>query len=237
MKVRKRISRPVPESEVQLCEQFIEVLSRAGFVIYPEVGDWDIVALGLDNEQLGIQAKMRPNINVLYQAIRRPYNGPRYRSVLVPKATKEFIHVAKNLGLYVFTAKFMNFVTMPRYTNLVKLGGFKRWESTPLWLPPVPSSEKAGVSSPRQLTRWRIQAIRLCLRLFENGRISSKDFDEFGISKHVWVSNRWIKPYGKEGRYKTYVQADGGSRLPIVGFETIAEQIKEIDKRKERERE
>lgn len=230
MKVRKRISRPIPESEVQLCEQFISVLINSSFVVYPEVGDWDIVAVALDGSQLGVQAKMKPNIKVLYQAIRRPYNGPRYRSVLVPKASREFRHVARSLGLYVFTSR-MN-LTMPGYTNLITLGGLKVWEGRPLWLPPVPSTEKAGTSSPRQLTRWRVQAIKLCLRLKEQGYITSKDFKEFGISKHTWVVNKWIRPYGKKGRLKCYVQANEGKFLPIVGFETIADQIKDIENQK-----
>lgn len=225
---KKRDPTFIPESEVHLCEKFIELVRDEGYIVYPEVSDWDIVLVNSDGIQIGVQAKMRPNIYVLYQAIRRKINGPAYRAVLVGRSDYDFKYVAKNLGLDVYSPFTLRYRRKTRGidTRIVRLERMKKWGSKPLWLPPVPSHQKAGSPSPRTLTKWRVKAIQLCLLLEEQGYLTGQDFIKAGITQTIWLREGWLQRDGKVGRYNRYVK--GNADLPIVGFEVEANELEKL---------
>lgn len=227
MKTRKRRPpRPIPETEVQLCEELITRARLEGFAVFPEVSDWDLIIVDSDGVQLGVQAKMRANVDVIGQAIRRRsrINGPRHRAVLVPKANGSFYQVARALGLHVFT--FRSIGSRRYREKVIRFSTMKEWKGKPYWLPPVPSSCPAGSPSPRPLTQWRVRAIELCLLLEEKGHLTGEDFKRAGINQSTWLQRCELKRDGKVGRFARYVA--GPNPLPIVGFETEAKAMKKL---------
>ena len=97
-------------------------------------------------------------------------------------------------------------------------------------MPPIKSSCKAGSPSPRSLTRWRFDALRLCILLEDQGFLSGKDFNRLGINKQSWLQQKWIKRDGNIGRFARYIRGDS-SDFPSDGFEEEIEQLrnKEFD--------
>ena len=77
----------------------MDAAKKSGFKVYPETSNWDILLVGPDgsDDQHGVQAKLRANVDVLAQTVPQrerwgvdPFTGPRYRCVAVPKATDAF---------------------------------------------------------------------------------------------------------------------------------------------------
>lgn len=211
------------KSEVELCEEFIQVATREGYQIYPEVSNWDVIVVNDAGDQLGVQAKLHANVKVLAQAIGP---GPTYRAVLVPRATRDFRKLTYKLGLGLYT---YNHITLanPR-RPLIKFEPLTRWTDKKMWLPPVPSACSAGMPSPRPLTTWRVQAIRLCHLLEERGYVTGLDFKRLGLKAAGWLNRGELIRAGRMGRYAKYVA--GKKPLPIVGFECESEQLKRVDR-------
>lgn len=216
--------------ESELCDDFARAAAADGFEVFPEVANWDLV-LVRDGAQVGVQAKLRANFDVLVQAIagaspRRA--GPAHRAVLVPRSSPAFRAVARALRLGVYDHRH---VSDHERVSASRRGVYKmrrgailvpadRWEhKKPLWLPPV-AHGSGGVQSPRPLTRWRVQAIKLCLRLEERGYVTTADFKDLGIPAATW-RDRWVRRDGSEGRLARYVAVEG-AELPIEGFREIA---------------
>lgn len=115
MRRRKFPALVVPKTERELCEMFRAAVSGWA-VVYPEQSDWDMLAVLGDGTQVGIQAKLKANFDVVAQAIRiggrstaspcssarwrritEPRHagpGPDIRAVLVPSANAAMIDVA-----------------------------------------------------------------------------------------------------------------------------------------------
>jgi hypothetical protein len=226
--------RSTPENEVKLCEELILVACMEGFRVFPEVNGWDLIIVDDTGVQLGIQAKMRPNLEVLAQAVRRRYEGPRYRAVLVPRSSRAFRDVAYELGVSVFTlqmirahARRWNRIKFPKCSDrLFVFENMKEWSDKTLWLPPVPGACPAGSPAPRPLTQWRVKAIELCFLLEERGFLSGEDFKAAGINAAGWVVRGELVRDGKVGRFGRYVA--GPRPLPIVGFEAEAMRIRDL---------
>lgn len=231
MITRKKVKRPIPESEVKLCEELVVLARDEGFRVFPEVSDWDLIIVDEEGVQLGVQAKMRANVDVLAQAVRRLYriNGPRHRAVLVPKSSGAFRQVARALGVHVFTIRQIRQWRGNRFTKkrkLIDFSNMKVWPGKPHWLPPVPSCCPAGSPAPRPLTQWRVKAIELCLLLEKQGFLSGEDFKKAGLNVTGWIQRGELVRDGKIGRFGRYVA--GPRPLPIVGFEEEAARMKEL---------
>lgn len=229
MITRKRVNRPTPESEVKLCEELIVRARAEGFRVFPEVSDWDLIIVDDAGVQLGVQAKMRPSLEVLAQAVRRRRNGPLHRAVLVPKSSGAFRVVVRELGLYVFTIRMIR--SHGRYWSRIKVPlidfkNMKEWPGRPHWLPPVPSCCPAGSPAPQPLTQWRVKAIELCLLLEKQGFLSGEDFKAAGLNAAGWIQRGELVRDGKIGRFGRYVA--GPRPLPIVGFEEEAARMREL---------
>lgn len=155
--------------------------------------------------QVGIEAKLRANCTVLRQALpgtswcdTENTAGPDFRAVLVPKAGGDFRCVAEHLGIVVLTTEKPGGYRSPVAGRLEQL----LWHST-AWhharrykLPEVVPDVPAGVPSPVKLTRWKLGAIKLSMRLRHKGYLVRADFKEFGIDPGRWY-NSWLQPDGK----------------------------------------
>jgi len=180
-------------TESELCQQFRDMIEKvSGWDVFPETSGWDLLLVGPGGVQVGIQAKLRASIVVLSQTIhgeRWPgsrLSGPDYRMILVPKCSAEFEDVARELHIQVLEFETFNediasfeLQHLSDYTN----GTWYCWEhKKQCWTPPITVNVPAGVPSPRSVTPWKINAVKLCMRLRDNGYITSRDFQEFNIA-------------------------------------------------------
>lgn len=180
--------------------------------------------------QLGIQAKMHPNVEVLAQAIERWYDrrhpGPDFRGLLVPHTSEDFNILATRLGLRVF-------VEDHRQERVVVAPRVKWRVGKRLHLPPIKPSWSGGEKHPRVLSEWRVRALRICILLQDRGWVTKADFIKHQIEHRTWVARRWIEGYeervdGKrEYRYRLYPDVSP-ERLPIAGYEKELETLRSI---------
>jgi len=196
-------------SEGELCDRFSIIARANGWQVFPEVGGWDLLLVG-NKIQIGIEAKMRCNIRVLVQAMRRSlsYRYPDYRAVLVPKASSDLVYICKHLRILVFDLN----------TRVIRLISHYDLKSKyPLVLPAVPLQSGGGRPAPRSLTTWRQNALRLCYLLRAQGYVTGKDFNALGLNRQNWI-RRWVDRSGRVGRHARYV-ARPGAELPDSGYE------------------
>jgi hypothetical protein len=170
--------------------------------------------------QIGIEAKLRANCTVLRQALPCRYTwkdieeqqGPDFRAVLLPKAGADFGAVADALNIVVLSMEPKNsWQKCPASELEAVLWHRTAWphadrEELPDIVPDVP----AGVPSPVKLTRWKLGAIKLSMRLRHKGYLVRADFKEFGVDPGRWY-NDWLQPGGKvpKGRGLRWVAAPG----------------------------
>ncbi len=209
-------------SEAELCDDFIDKAGSEGFVVYPETCGFDILLVDDTGTQCGVEAKLRPNCDVLYQAYDEllvrdvagpgtPWQGrrgPVHRAVLVPKAGGAFHSVARWLRLTVFDWSRLSNRHWLRNTVASVLGTAPRWEyPKPCLLPEVVPGVRAGVPSPVRLTKWKLGAIRVSLRIRACGGVTSADIKACGVDPGRWRQG-WLRDSGRrEGRFQVLVPA------------------------------
>jgi hypothetical protein len=255
------------QSEAQLCAAFRAWCEALGWIVHPEVSTYDLVLtragvsieqalrterpLGLDAvavtpywipgkaDQIGVQAKLTANVDVLYQAVRDQRVGPTWRLVLVPSASSSFIGLAEHLGVMVAVQedrRELGGFARGRVKRVPVDDGFRvhgRARSVPvtkqLELPPVVTNLVAGGPSPSALTPWRVKALRLCRILRAQGYVTTADFKSVGIDKRVWLDRGWLT-VGSErvmvaGHNQSLAKMLPGSGLPDVGWEQISAEL------------
>jgi hypothetical protein len=224
-------SRTAFESESMLCSEFMDFARAAGFKVYPETSEFDILLVATEQsaekystfapgDQIGIQAKLKGNVEVLHQALPRMFGcfmpgepdklgkiGPHYYAVLVPSAIPEFYSVAYRNAILVFAAYERDRFGGVRLNEF----GLSSWEGRrrsrnrgakrfvhqePCWVPGIEVNIPAGRKGPQQLTPWKMGAVKLCLRAELNGFLTTKDFAAEGISMSRWLQSGWIRPGG-----------------------------------------
>lgn len=212
-------------SEAALCADFLAwVRAEAGqtrydvqmpaWQAYAETAGWDILLVGEDGTQIGIQAKLRFNLKVLHQAIPGSWDthsgtGPDYRAILVPHEDATARDLCGALGLTVFSRR-SSWCERPEFLPYPTLGkdswatwhywGPERRCELPDYIPDVP----AGASGPRQLTKWKVKALRLLATLSIRGYLTRQDFRSHGVDPRPWVGPApgWLRPVlGTSGQY------------------------------------
>lgn len=232
MKIRRRRREPMPAREAELCERFAAAARHQGWEPYPEVGGWDLVLVWRGEptrflrtgDQIGVEAKLRAGVEVLAQVLQRGrYQGPDFRAVLVPKASKDFRFLARELRVPIYDLRDCAIRRRASWGDwpVIQPADGLRWEpKRRLWLPPVPLQAPGGQPAPRRLTSWRVAALRLCTLIRDRGFLTSADFTREKIAISTW-RDRWIKPdYAapREGRLLRYVPIPGRG-LPDAGYE------------------
>lgn len=225
-------------SENELCNALIEYARSNEWKAYPETSNWDIL-LEKNNKQIGVQAKLKDNINVLYQAVsHRNHNAePDIIAVLVPNASFEFIIVAKELKIYVIEASNQQWNNYPygkcKTETIKKINisldnipeVFCRNPKHKCWAPEVEINVPAGVKSPREITPWKIKAVKMCIKLNEKGYLTSQDFKDAKLSMTLWVREKWLLNTGeKDGKLAKYVK-NTNSILPSESYPEVAEAL------------
>lgn len=197
------------ETEAALCAAFIDGIRRdKGWTAYPETAGWDILLVRKDGCQVGIEAKLALNPEVVTQALPRWHydegEGPDYRAVLVPDyATGRMAKICHYLGITIIHQP----VTSPHSWGRAQpmLPGVCDWADVRFWHPWCPTKRAtvpdyvpdvtAGAPAPLKLTAWKINAIRLAI-LLEERPVTRKEIVALGLSPQRWIDRvtGWLAP-------------------------------------------
>lgn len=224
-------------SEVQLCAEFAEWIGAYDFLVYPETGGWDLLLVATSDttlgehgpflkagDQVGVQAKLVGNYKVLYQAL--DPQGPGWRAVLVGRAPKGFHLVTSHLGLLGFVREHRRGKTAVRYNEGFKTVGHIREHAsnTRVGLPPVVPDLPAGGKSPRQLTEWRLKALKMVKKLRSGVVITNQDFKDLALFKPRWIRNGWVDVTRSVGFPDSYTPGPAMVEL-LRGYEVVYDQL------------
>lgn len=213
-------------SEAALCELLREVATSMGWVFYPETGGWDAILVLPDETQIGIQAKLRANVDVLAQALiplRRV--GPDVHAVLVPTCSIAFRDVADGLGVLVIdgsslraTSRMIEWAGAGYLEAVVRRAPRSVHLPGRCWLPPFVPTGPAGVPAPRSVSPWRVAAAKLCAAIREGLEPTNAEIAAYGMSASTW--KRWLDPVPgtKPRRYALRP----GVTLPDVAFPEVS---------------
>lgn len=190
--------------EADLCADFIaEVEKRGDWQAYPETQGFDILlankAIGI---QIGIEAKLRPTLKVIAQALPHRFDegeaGPDFRAVLVPISDADFARICGALGLVVLEFRRERIgdklnspiPDLPRFDRPYADYATRHWHdwcpSKRLKLPDYVPDVQAGSSAPVQLSEWKIKAIKLQIILQERP-VTRADFRALHLSPSIWL--------------------------------------------------
>lgn len=206
------------ETEAALCAAFIDWAKRDGWTAYAETAGWDIVLVNKDGVQIGVQAKLRFNMDVLSQAVEQGWSswsqeGPDFRAVLVESGGKSGVCAALGLAVLMPDHHWHHYNGSFRFhPELPKRPGWDNgwWYANPTkrhTLPEYIPDVVAGASGPVQLTRWKIRALRLVATLELRGYITRADFGLCGIDHRRWVNESdWLEVGHEPG---TWVRGAG----------------------------
>jgi len=196
-------------TEVELCKAFIESLPQ-GWTPYAETADWDILLVRRsDDFQIGVQAKLAFNANVLGQALEdgggwwATREGPDCRAVLVPGYQGGLGRIAAYIGITVIHlderpigSRRLFHPQLPEGSSPgIGLDQWYDWAPTkrcalPDYVPDVP----AGSSAPLQLTNWKIAALKIEATIELRGFVTRRDFAHHRIDHRRWTAreNGWL---------------------------------------------
>ena len=217
--MRRSDDGPKFATEADMCDQLIDYAGARGWVCYPETAGHDLLLVRkTDGYQIGIQAKLQANLEVLSQSVRGDgfwvSDGPDFRAVLVPyycakvSMLQEF---CPYIGTTLITARpgkvdRQGSVRMPNgygWTSAFRPGlpGEPGWDagSGREWFELCPSRRcrlpeyvpdvRAGVPAPVQLTHWKIGAIKIAVLLERRGHVRREDFKHLHIDHRRWIAS------------------------------------------------
>lgn len=200
--------------ETDLCAAFLSVLPET-WTAYAECAGFDILLVRkADGIQVGIEAKLKLNAEVVSQALedggywRADMENPDYRAVLVPYSDAgAFDRVAAYIGFTVLRmepARNLDRINRWKPRCLPSLPGdnphwsdreWHDWSPTrrcklPAYVPDV----AAGASAPVQLTEWKIAALRIEATLELRGHVTRADFAHLRIDHRRWLAraSEWL---------------------------------------------
>ena len=171
--------------EKDMCDELTTRAKLNKWVVYPEQGSWDLL-LVRNGIQVGIQAKLRPTIKLLSQAlISEEFSGPHYRAIAVGNShRKEKDHFAKiSIPLKLI---YIDMGVHPDYwLHMLRHNGqritwkyYRHFPNKTLWIPPFVPELEAGIPSPQNVSPWKIAAIKLEFIADEKGWVSIIDARE-----------------------------------------------------------
>lgn len=203
------------ETEAALCAAFIASIDTRYWTAYPETANWDVLLVRKeDGFQIGIQAKLRMNTEVINQALDEYGSwsaaapGPDCRALLVPIASG-FGRICTHLGLEVITpwgpykGQWRFDPPLPDQPNSYVSDHWKEWapasrHKLPDYVPDV----IAGSPSPVKLTDWKIKAIKLAVLLEKRGVVLRTDFKHLNLDhrRGCMGRSRMTSPAGDRKR-------------------------------------
>lgn len=247
-------------SEASLCDEYATAMKAWGFDVFPETSGWDLIGVAKraigeirEGDQVGVQAKLSANFKVLVQATEDDpsrYNavgrtrGPHWRFVLVPKATGDFIELARRLGVVVVTPtlRWSNDPTTGKpvvahgfYSPMVS-AKFRRDPTRELWVPDVALWTQPGAPSPRSITPWKLAALKLCLLAEERGYLLKSDFYAAevdmtrwtrSVKGKAWMRGAWVEVAPKTKEYRYTLTEHAPHRIYADIYEAMKASLKE----------
>ncbi len=209
-------TRPKFTTEVELCAAFIAWVGRERPEVkcYAEWAGWDILLAYPEGWQIGIQAKLRLNAEVVLQAAPDQYYGrdfgPDFRAILVPDRNG-WAQVASRLGLIAFSAHHGRYDKDGwDFAPDLRPYGSRQWPTVDAeWLdwnpaarhalPPTATDSVAGSSAPVTLTPWKLRALAVLAELSAKGTITTKRMRALGVNPSRWTQYLWLMPGEKRG--------------------------------------
>jgi len=206
---------PLFKSEADLCAAFLAwvVKHHPEVKVYAEWAGWDILLVLPDGWQLGIQAKLRLNADVILQAAPGHFDfdlaGPDFRAVLVPDRNG-LSAVAWRLGLVVFHARegygreattFLPDLARGSWGDDHRVDWLDWNPGRRHELPPTQTDSIAGSSAPVSLTPWKLGALDVLAELAIKGTITTKRIRELGINPARWLTGLWLVNGDKRGEW------------------------------------
>lgn len=205
------------QTEADLCSAFIESLPPE-WQPYAETAGWDILLVRkADGFQIGIQAKLRFNVDVLGQCLddsvyQCTHEGPDCVAVLVPYDLGGGLsRIAAYIGITVLRVTSRvekrdgTYYNVEQFTPQLPKQGKPGWREDRDWfeqapphrckLPEYVPDVVAGSSAPLQLTDWKIKALKLMVLLEKNGHVDRADFKHLDLDHRRWLAreNGWLK--------------------------------------------
>jgi hypothetical protein len=182
------------KTEKELCDKFSEHMRSYNWIIYPETCGWDLL-LARNKIQVGVQAKLKPNMKVITQALPNKItiqDGPHYRAVLLANNMKigyygmnvDFIKLCNHLKILIFVKhRYLDYQWISGIHNRDKINDYAnidfryyRWNTKKLeWLPPYVPEYEAGIPSPKSVTPYKIMLCRLEVLECQKGWICRDD--------------------------------------------------------------
>ncbi|WP_192242895.1 hypothetical protein [Mesorhizobium silamurunense] len=213
------------KTEADLCSAFIASLPK-GWTAYAETQGYDILLVRVeDGLQIGVEAKLRLNAEVVVQALEDwGYNAmaaaPDFRAALVPstRCGKGFSEICSKLGITVIRMRHPDdeyglrgwrppafAPDLPDKRLNEYWGGRERdwydWcPATRLELPEYIPDVAAGASAPVALTQWKIRAIKLMIILERRGYVTKADFKHVQIDHSRWTRG-WLEHGAERGQF------------------------------------
>lgn len=188
-------------TEVDLCSAFIAAVPKE-WTAYAETAGWDIIMVRDDGYQIGVQAKLTLNADVILQTIEgdyQPEEGPDFRAVLVPAPRPALSAVAAYCAVTVIEMRGPAPWRPQFYPSLpeAELESDRWHQMLPTRRHPLPEyvpDVRAGASAPLQLTKWKIGAIKLAILLDQTGYLTRADFKMHGIDIRRWIGGAgWLQ--------------------------------------------
>jgi hypothetical protein len=232
------------ETEAALCADFIAWAKAQGgsysygiktpnWTPYAETAGWDILLVAEDGTQIGIEAKLRFNLKVIAQCIPGCWDhwrdhGPDYRAVLVPDGDQTAEDICAALGLMLFRPRRAygdDHGFTPGLSMEHDRTGWHYWSprkrcELPEFVPDV----VAGASGPVQLTKWKVQALRIIATLELRGHVTRADFKAHGVDPRRWTGpSGWLKPGVNPGEFVRGPGLDFDAQHPEVYAKVLAE--------------
>lgn len=230
-------------SEAEMLGAFLDGARAAGWEVYPETAGFDAVLVATEQlaaahthyqvgDQVAVEAKLRPSIKVLEQALPPDVRGgcrdecpsADFYVIVVPHRGGVYAlqTVARALGINVVSANPRRPDDDDDDRNAFELtfGRFRvphtRWrrhlrDGPRLWTPPAPVDVEAGVPSPSSVTPWKVEAVRLCLEL-QGQAITTRAFAKRGLSHRTFLERGWLETTGRDGRHQLYRLTDAADR-------------------------
>jgi hypothetical protein len=232
-------------TEAAMCADFIAALP-ADWVSYNETAGWDLLLVRKpDGFQIGVQAKLRFNPEVIAQAIdkdswyHRAHVGPDCRAVLVPTVNPALAAIARHLLItpiiVIPPAERIPYDAVFR-PALPRIKGGDSWARIGDWedlcpderhqLPEYVPDVVAGASAPVQLSVWKIKALKIAVILETRGYVTRADFKALSIDAGRWC-NFWLR---RGERFTEWVAGpdmpDFKKQHPLVYAQIFAERAK-----------
>ena len=218
--------------ESEVCDLFAAHCEQHDCIVYPEFHGWDLLVVhGI--MQLGIEAKLKASPSVAMgafcDAIKRCYYGaPHYIGILLgDKPSWQTCFVGQELGIEVFYPPFRQSQYIGVIPSHLPLRG-KGYV-----LPKYRLQGSGGQPSPRVLSAWRINALRLAAKMIDLHYLTSKDFRNMPSMRQVWGNRLWLTEHGKipdmeNGGRKIRLYTKGprfDNDGPHIGYEKEMNQI------------